>query len=167
MCNRGVFQLRLIKLQYCDWGGSSRGIRDLFKTELVEEFLDKNPHLVFEAYMKRGPHPYVYTQYINGWNRTISLRNLKPEEILQILERVRSQTGHSAWKHAGEKVISTNKSIQGPWRPNMWNSLAAYEDQALKDLPEYPGKLKPRLPKEPVADISDEIDKEMRQTIIY
>ncbi|CAG9315858.1 unnamed protein product [Blepharisma stoltei] len=166
MCNRGVFQLRLVKLQFCDWGGSSQGVRDLFKTQLVEDWIDRNPGMTFEAYMRRSRHPYIYTQYINGWTRTLSIRNMKPEEIMDVLEQARNQIGHHAYKHAGNKVISTNTSIQGPWMPNMWGTNKIYQDQKLRKLPEFPLTPKEREPKKPEPKESEKIDTWMRQRVI-
>ena len=153
MAVRGVFQLRNVKLQFCDFGGSSRGVRDLLKTTGIEEFLDKNPHIKLDAFMVRGEHPYIRTEYINGWNRTISLRNLSEPEILEVFEEARAVVGHKAWKHAGPKVYTTRPSIQGPWRPNMWANTAAVEEFVQRNPPQPPimrtpgpKKVKPTTP---------------------
>ena len=164
MCSRGIFQLRKIKLKFCEFGGSSKGIREVLQGSKLDEFLEKNPHLELEAYISNGDHPYIRTEYINGWSRDLSLRNLNPEEILKVFERVRSQGGHKAFKHSGKKVISYKTSVQGPWRPNMWHSTPEYEDQTFKPLPQFPDfSLKPKTTEEP--DPVHKLDKYMRKKL--
>jgi large subunit ribosomal protein L43 len=147
MAVRGIFQLRNIKLQFCDFGGSSQGVRTLLKTNAIEEFLDRNPHIKLEAYQVRGHHPYIRTEYINGWCRTVSLRNLNDGEILKALEDARSQIGHKAWKHAGAKVYSVRPSIQGRWQPNMWGNTAGVEEFAQRNPPPPPFQRVPTVRK--------------------
>ena len=100
--------------------------------------MEKNPQINLEAYMSRGKHPYIRSEYINGWNFTSSLRNLSSEEIIDVLERVRQQCGRKALDFASKKVITTNPSIQGQWTPNYWNTDLRFEDEQLRTLPEYP-----------------------------
>jgi large subunit ribosomal protein L43 len=56
-----------MRLYFCDFGGSSTGVRDFLKSESLNSFVDSNPHLKLEIYMKRGHHPYVSSTYINGY----------------------------------------------------------------------------------------------------
>jgi large subunit ribosomal protein L43 len=144
MCSRGVYQLRNVKLQYCDWGGSSKGVRDLLTGRELDDFLEKNATISFAAYVRTGSHPCFYTEYISGWSRTIPLANLTSQEILEMLVRARGQFGHAAISQTGPKVITTNPSIQGKWKPNMWGTTVLYEEEKIRDMPEYPVQLKPR-----------------------
>jgi hypothetical protein len=113
MCSRGVYQLRNVKLQFCDWGGSSKGVRDLLATQDLDNFLELNQSIKFAAYIRTGCHPCLFTEYISGWECSIPLRNLAPEEILDKLVKARNQFGQRAIPHSGHKVISVNPSIQG------------------------------------------------------
>lgn len=102
MCTRGIYQLKNIKLTFCDWGGkkqinfllkfflgSSRGTRDFLKSAILKDFLEKNPQISVDFILKRGSHPFISSTYINGYNKSQSLRNMEPEEILNEFQRVR------------------------------------------------------------------------------
>ena len=67
MVSRGINQLKNIRLYFCDFGGSSTGVRDLLKSEQLANFVSKNEHLQLEVYLKRGNHPYMSSTYINGY----------------------------------------------------------------------------------------------------
>lgn len=45
MCSRGVFQLQKLSLYFCDYGGSSAGIRELLTSNKFKNFLATNPHI--------------------------------------------------------------------------------------------------------------------------
>jgi large subunit ribosomal protein L43 len=83
MVSRGVHQLKNIRLYFCDFGGSSMGVRDFLKSEELVQFLEKNDHVKFEVYMRRNHHPYISSTYINGYVKDQPLRNMKDEEVLQ------------------------------------------------------------------------------------
>mmetsp|Transcript_19596 Transcript_19596/g.36006 ORF Transcript_19596/g.36006 Transcript_19596/m.36006 type:complete len:167 (-) Transcript_19596:523-1023(-) len=142
MVSRGVFQLKNLKLLFCDFGGRSQGIRNLLQTEKLDEFVTQNPQIKFEAIVKTGFSPYIKTEYVNGWTRTVDLSNASAEEVLEAIQSARDQLGRRALKHSGNKVVSTNPSIQGKWRPNMWNTAHIYEDSKHEQYPEYPHKAK-------------------------
>lgn len=163
MCNRGVFQLRNVKLQYCDFGGSSKGIRDLLNSQVLDEFLDKHPDLNFEAYIRTGSHPSFFTEYVNGWGCSIPLRNCNPEDVMKALINARNRFGQRSISHSGAKVISSNKSIQGGWKPNMWGNAQMFELEKLRELPDMP-KIEMRKNKERKPKSFEESYREYLQT---
>ena len=67
MVSRGVNQLKNIRLYFCDFGGSSVGVRDYLKSEALKNFVNENPNLKLEVYLRRGRHPYMSSTYINGY----------------------------------------------------------------------------------------------------
>ena len=67
MACRGVHQLKYVKMFFCDWGGSSAGVREALKSEQLVSFVKQNPHLRFQFYMKRNHHPYMESVYLNGY----------------------------------------------------------------------------------------------------
>ena len=164
MCSRGVYQLRNVKLQFCDWGGSSTGVRDLLAKKDLDGFLEQNPSINFMALIRTGAHPCFHTEYINGWKCSIPLRNLTAEEILQMLLKARNQFGQKAIPHSGNKVISANRSIQGTWKPDMWGTTQTYEEEKLRQLPDYPFEVKVRKEPQNMKGTSRE-DKFMRKKI--
>lgn len=163
MCSRGIFQLRTLKIQYCDMGGSSKGIRELLTTDILDRFAKENPHLKLEVYQIRGEHPYIRTEYLNGWSAALSLRNLNSEETWEAIKTVRNKGGHSALKHSGPKVFSSNKSIQGGWRPNLWGTELSYTDSQPEVLPSPPTpEMRHRKPPKPQSRY-DEVDKTVKK----
>ncbi|KAL4203566.1 hypothetical protein AMTRI_Chr01g128650 [Amborella trichopoda] len=66
MALRGVWQLEKLVVSYCNWGGSSRGIR-----AFMPSFIDKNPQLE------------VVNELIQNNNeRVVCVKNMKPEDIV-------------------------------------------------------------------------------------
>lgn len=162
MCSRGVFQLRNVKLQFCDWGGSSQGVRELLNTNTLDEFLDKNPSIKFEAYIRTGSHPAFFTEYINGWSCSIPLRNNSAEEVMKVLNQARTRFGQRSISHSGAKVISSNKSIQGPWRADFWGQGNKFEIEKLRTLPEIP----PNKLKDPKY-VPKTMEEKFRETMLF
>ena len=67
MVSRGVPQLKNIKLYFCDFGGSSLGVRSALQSPHLTEFMTHNPHLQLDCFMKRNHHPYMSSTYVNGY----------------------------------------------------------------------------------------------------
>ena len=87
MVSRGVHQLKNLKLFFCDFGGSSAGVRSLLHSTNMVDFVNKNEHLDIKCYMKRNHHPYISATYINGYVKDTPLRNLPEEEVLGYLKK--------------------------------------------------------------------------------
>ncbi|MCL7045960.1 hypothetical protein MKW94_010639 [Papaver nudicaule] len=68
MAFKGVWQLKKLVVSYCDWGGSSRGIRGINHLE------------------------------INKNERVVCVRNLTPEDILKHATRLRNALGRKVVK---------------------------------------------------------------------
>lgn len=79
MCSRGVYQLTKLSLYFCDFGGSSSGVRSLLISSQLKEFINNNPQINFDFICKRNHHPYVAGAYINGYAKTVPLRSLSTE----------------------------------------------------------------------------------------
>lgn len=45
MCTRGVYQLRKLSLYFCDFGGSSAGVRQALVTPELKQFMEENQHI--------------------------------------------------------------------------------------------------------------------------
>ena len=70
MSVRGIRQLKHVRLYFCDFGGSSHGVRKLLKSDELTEFMVKNK-FGLEIFMKRGFHPYFSATYINGYVKDV------------------------------------------------------------------------------------------------
>lgn len=85
MCSRGVFQLKKLSVFFCDYGGSSSGVRDLISSSNINQFLKANPQIQLEAICKRNHHPYVRATYINGYTKEVPLRSTDEQGALEAL----------------------------------------------------------------------------------
>ena len=54
MVSRGVPQLKNIRLYFCDYGGSSIGVRDALKSQEMADYMTKNEHLELEVSLRRN-----------------------------------------------------------------------------------------------------------------
>jgi large subunit ribosomal protein L43 len=90
MSSRGILQIKKIKLAFCDWGGSSNGVRQFFKNDEFYNFVNSNPTIDFEFLIRRGRHPFIRAIYANGWHKDLPLRNFNEESILNSLKLARS-----------------------------------------------------------------------------
>ena len=73
--------MKNLRLYFCDFGGSSAGVRSLLKSANLADFIEKNEHLELECYMKRNKHPYLSCSYINGFVKDVPLRNMDEDEV--------------------------------------------------------------------------------------
>ncbi len=76
MCSRGVFQLKKLSLFFCDYGGSSSGVRELISSPKLKDFLISNPQIQLEVICKRNNHPHVKGYFVNGYRKDMPLRSL-------------------------------------------------------------------------------------------
>ncbi|XP_015945914.1 uncharacterized protein LOC107470987 [Arachis duranensis] len=106
MALRGVWQLQKLIVSYCNWGGSSRGIRAFMELELPV-FKEKNPQLEVVTELIRGQHPHLKAFYKNKNERVICVKNMDPEDVLHHATRLRNALGRKVIKLRTRHV--TNK----------------------------------------------------------
>ena len=135
MVSRGVHQLKNMRLYFCDFGGSSLGVRDFLKSPTLVDFMNKNEHLKLEVYLRRGHHPYVSSTYINGYVKDQPLRGMEENHVLNEFQKFNNSFGRQALKHNSIKVTTSRRSVQGAWEDNMWENYPVHQMEVIKDLP--------------------------------
>lgn len=113
----GIFVLpcKRIELQYCNWGGSSQGMRDFISNRL-SKFASSHPQIEFNVIKKRG-HPVVKGHYSENNNiKPICVRNLNVDNVENALKKVINSSGRKL-KNPKQNVESLNESVRGIWSP--------------------------------------------------
>ncbi|XP_010672408.2 54S ribosomal protein L51, mitochondrial isoform X1 [Beta vulgaris subsp. vulgaris] len=113
MSLRGAWQLQKLIVSYCDWGGSSRGIREFMKTHLPS-LQERNSQLEVVPELIRGQHPHLKGFYRNKNERVICVKNLTPEDILLHATRLRNALGRKVVK-LKTRHVTKHPSVQGTW----------------------------------------------------
>jgi large subunit ribosomal protein L43 len=119
-----VFPCKRIILSYCNFGGSSAGMRDFLRLRL-KKFAQQYPEIEFRVVEKPGQHPIVKGEYstpnttgnseVDAFKQ-ICVRKWNIDVIENKLKLLVSSSGKklSKPKHT---VISTNPSVRGIWSP--------------------------------------------------
>lgn len=113
MARRGVLQLRKLQVHFCDFGGSSAGVREYLKDVLPKMAKDK-PHAEIEEVVRRGRHPFVTGAYVHGGERVVCLRNKSSEEVGGTIASLCTTYGRKV-KKIKKRTLTLNPSIQGAW----------------------------------------------------
>lgn len=135
MSNRGIARVKAITLQFCDFGASSYGVRDLLKSDKIYNIANTNKAINFNFKLKRGYHPFIQVEFLNGYSKAIPLRQDDVTEAERKLTTACNEVGKRAIKHNGFRVISFNKSIQGTWKPGMFEQNPYHQ---MLHFPQFP-----------------------------
>lgn len=92
MSLRGIRQLKQLVIRYSDIDGSSRGIREWLKLNVVK-MANTNPELTITTELKRAVHPFLRGIYQNGNSKTICVKNQSEGEINRYALFLRNQIG--------------------------------------------------------------------------
>ncbi|KAL3838177.1 hypothetical protein ACJIZ3_022768 [Penstemon smallii] len=107
MSLRGVWQLQKLVVSFCNWGGSSRGIRAFMESHLPA-FKETNPQLEVVTELNRE----------NKNERVVCVKNLTPEEVLLCAIRLRNAQGRKVVK-LKTRHVTKNPSVQGTWTTDL------------------------------------------------
>ncbi|GAM17333.1 hypothetical protein SAMD00019534_005080 [Acytostelium subglobosum LB1] len=115
MSKNGVWQLQRVAINYCQHSGSSKHIRNILPTQIVE-FKEANPQIEFEEVVKSGSHPSFLATYASGKQKFVPLRGREEDKIIKHLQNLKDTTGNKPRKF-GDRYITKTESIQGLWHP--------------------------------------------------
>lgn len=106
-----------VTVQYCNWGGSSQGVRDFLTTKhtSIELAAQKNRETVFEI-IKRLGHPQLIFHYNNGSQNAVDVRNMTVGQVWKALDEHIQRSGNAPFKF-NQRVKSNNESVRGVWSP--------------------------------------------------
>ncbi|GMM35586.1 mitochondrial 54S ribosomal protein [Saccharomycopsis crataegensis] len=111
-----ILPCQKIKIDYCNWGGSSLGIKQYIQSKKFQKFAQDNQNIQINLHHRPGHHPVITGYYANGRTKPICVKNLDLETIDKKMDIVRSSSGEilGKYKHA---VQSVNESARGIWSP--------------------------------------------------
>jgi len=119
MSLRGVRQCKELVVRYSDYDGSSRGVREWIRTQLVG-IAQNNSEMQIKTEVRRSAHPFLRGIYQNGNIKTIGIKNLTPEEIHSYFLDLRNQIGRKTSSNGYKlPVLSDKPSIQGEWNERL------------------------------------------------
>ncbi|KAG7196058.1 39S ribosomal protein L51, mitochondrial [Scheffersomyces spartinae] len=104
-----------ITIQYCNWGGSSNGVRQLLSNGKLNNLALENREIMFNIVKQKG-HPRLTFHYNNDSVKEIECRNNTDGEILKKLKEYSQNSGNKLFKY-NHKVLSINDSVRGIWSP--------------------------------------------------
>ena len=117
MATRGVFQLKKLRLFYCEHGGSSRAIRDFLGSGKMIDWANEHPHVEIVVQIRNGKHPYVKSEYLTqAASHQICVKNSTPKYIEEVLDKMNNRSGRKI-KKLVKPVYTATPSIQGVWTP--------------------------------------------------
>lgn len=112
-----IFPCKKITLQYCNWGGSSLGMRDFLTSKRLDLLSKKYPFIQFEILRKSG-HPIIRGQYNNGREKVICVRNLNIDNVENKLKLLKDSSGEVLRRRTkNDNVETLNSSVRGVWSP--------------------------------------------------
>ncbi|DBA03545.1 TPA: hypothetical protein N0F65_011446 [Lagenidium giganteum] len=118
MATKGVWQLQKLTIRYCQYGGSSRYVRQLLADERFLRFVEENPQVQFQTELKGARHPVLIGDYITNERKVVDVKNQDEKFVLQMMQRLRDTSGRKMTKMK-RPVISKRPSVQGIWQPDI------------------------------------------------
>ena len=110
-----VLQCKRLDFHYCDWAGSSNGMK-LFIKDVLPGFARANPQVEIHVSPRPNRPPVVRGHYINGREKAVCVRKMEKQQILGKAELLRDASGEKL-KKVNKPVKSFNESVRGIWSP--------------------------------------------------
>eukprot|EP00877_Chromochloris_zofingiensis_P015103 jgi/Chrzof1/9847/Cz04g18060.t1 len=116
MSRYGQRALKRLRFQYCDWWGSSQGIREFIEHHLPA-WKEQNRHIKVETTMKRNHFPFIEAEYaLPHSTRTVGVKHRSPKDISDIVWWLRCSQGYNTRNRIPmARIISKQPSVQGSW----------------------------------------------------
>lgn len=112
-----ILPCKKITLQYCNWGGSSDGMRKYLVSKRLDKIAQENPHIQFEVIRKSG-HPIIRAEYTNGREKVVCVRNLNIDNVENKMKLLKDSSGDILRKWTkNDNVQTLNNSVRGIWSP--------------------------------------------------
>lgn len=132
MAKYGQIMLKQLRLQYCDFGGASAGMREFLHHHLPALVAEAGAQGVeVRAELKRGFPPTlraVYRPLTEGGaerGRVVGVKNLSREGVAEQVRWLRDSQGRATNKRVPPRhIISMRRSVQGTWSPATWGAAA-------------------------------------------
>lgn len=102
-------------MQYCNWGGSSAGIRAMLKNGDINRIGLSKPY-IFMDILRRSGHPTLNFHYNNGKSQEVSVANMSAAEVEAKINEYSERSGAALFRF-NHKVMSINDSVRGIWSP--------------------------------------------------
>ncbi|KAK4939191.1 39S ribosomal protein L51, mitochondrial [Elasticomyces elasticus] len=112
-----ILQCKRLDFHYCDWAGSSRGMKSFLTSPLLASFTQRYPGTEFRISPRPNKHPIVKAYFINGREKAVCLRNLEKDQILKKVEFLVTNSGKKNELIRGKNVVSVNENVRGIWSP--------------------------------------------------
>lgn len=156
---RYVCQLQRLTLQFCKKHQFSRGMRDFIEEDVVD-FAHRNPQIVLYV----TPHtkyqsPKIIAEYLNGKVNSVDVAKKEREEIAEIVDLLRTQSGQEILKTV-KPWRSQSPSTQGIWHPFMHKPQELNLETFPSDKATFRG---PYRPYEVLKNLSPELQEELAQ----
>ncbi|KAF2453630.1 thioredoxin-like protein [Lineolata rhizophorae] len=110
-----ILQCKRIDFHYCDWEGSSKGMRSFLRSRLAD-FARANPAIEINVSPRPRKQPILRGVYVNGRDKQICVRNMEPTQIIKKCELLRDASGEPLRRDT-KPVKSINESVRGVWSP--------------------------------------------------
>lgn len=110
-----VLPCKRITLTYCNFGGSSVGMRDFLRHKL-DKIAKAHPEIEFKVVEKPGQHPVLFGEYASDLSKQICVRKWNMDVIENKLNLIINSSGKKLSKPK-QSVISQNPSVRGIWSP--------------------------------------------------
>lgn len=125
MATRGVVQLQKLTLKYCEYGGSSRAMREYLSNGKLVEWATQHPETAIEVKVANGHHPLVEGDYISqAALHQVSVKNYESwRDVQEVCQMLCDRSGRKIMKIT-QPVLTDTPSVQGVWTPflNLQNS---------------------------------------------